>query len=463
MFSRSILATLLALSLLAPICLPVQAQTSNRGAPAAPVAQRPAVPALVSAQKIVSTTLEASNVLGVYGAPIILKAKLISSDATQSVDYKNITFKVDGAVVKNVQTDNSGIAHHSFTLLPDYAVGLHKIEAIFEGSAPLAQAHASATLSAMKATTTLDASVYESMSNTPGSSDRKLSVIGKLLRATDKAPLVGRAILATVNGAQFATGATQADGTFRIEETFNKNPGTYKVQATFEDDSHYLGTSSTAKDIVLAKPPTTVVFLTDPALQPPSPIYIVGQPLTISTKATMLSGGYGPALAGVNVWFRSSGNAPVEKAITNAGGNASAKFRVENSGENIFAAEVNDGNFIDGLNPNGGYKSSHSIVQAVAAPLIIQVQGPASAKVGDEVSLKITLSNGAFADAPLDWTAITINGVSTSLKGGVSTLKTIVSGNQGFGNQQVKVKFAGSKNYIASEANWNVNILPKDN
>lgn len=423
-----------------------------------------------------TTSMQANSEIGTYGSPVVLKAKLSMVSAAQPLAKLTITFKVDGVTVGSGDTDASGAAQTEFAIPSGFAIGGHMIEASFAGSAALVKSSAQANLAVLKATTKIKDSVIHLAQ--PGTAvanglvAQPLDVSGQLVRATDGAPLGGRSIDIQVNSVTIGNVATDNQGGFKLHQpTFTRKPGKYMVQASFDNDSHYVGSGSAPKEVeVLAPvtPATITAYPGIPVIQPTLPIYIVGQEVTVSTKVSMLGGGYGPALPGVMVWIRPSGPSPVHKVLSNPSGIASATFRLDLSGKNSIGAAVVDPKYISGKVPGqvvgmAATEAAYTSVTVLPAPLSIQVQGPSSGKIGDQAELKVTLVNGAFANAPLDgYISLKAAGVTVTGSSNKITIPVTIPSTLGIGSKQIKVMFAGNDRYAASEGVWNVSIQAKD-
>lgn len=404
----------------------------------------------------------ANNEIGTYGSPVTLKAKLASGSAGQSLANLGIVFKVDGIEVGTSQTDAGGNAWFKFTGMPNvgYLFGSHKIESSFAGNSALNKASAEATLGIIKATTKVEGSQIGMMVYAvPGSATATTSEIyvqGKLVREPDSAPIEGRSVDIMLNGAVIGNTATSNSGNFSFKAPFTKGPGKYTLQSVFGSDTHYVGTASEKKDLDIGAPLVMKGFASSPTVQPAMPVYFVGQQITLSSKVSMLSGGYGAGIPGVTVWIRPDGNVPVFKVVTNAAGVASASFKLLKSGTRELGAEIRDEKYLDG-NPSPIY----STVSVLPAPLTVKVDGPASGKIGDMVDLKISLTNYAHTDDVLPaGYSLTILGVPVFTG---TTNKISIPSNLGIGNKAIKVVYSGGDSYAPSEGIWNINIQAKDN
>ncbi len=97
-------------------------------------------------RRYANTVVKVSNVSGVRGETVTLKASLTREHDGAMIGLRTLTFKVDGSTVGSAVTNTSGIAYIPYTIPADSALGGHPIDVIFAGDDPLNPSSGTGTL-----------------------------------------------------------------------------------------------------------------------------------------------------------------------------------------------------------------------------------------------------------------------------------------------------------------------------
>ncbi|MCK9150408.1 Ig-like domain repeat protein [Methanobacterium alcaliphilum] len=128
-------------------------------------------------------------------------------------------------------------------------------------------------------------------------------------------PIEGKTVIFKVDGNQVGTAQTDADGVATLSYTIAKTAGTYVIEALFEEDDGYLGSSDTST-LTVDKTPTNLLVSN-----------IIGNHGKIINLKATLTDYYGNPVAGKTIVFKVNG-ANAGSAITGANGVATLKYYV---------------------------------------------------------------------------------------------------------------------------------------
>ena len=103
-------------------------------------------------RRYANTAVTVSNVSGVRGETVALKAKIIRTHDGAAIAGRTLSFKVDGNPVGSAVTNTSGVATTSYAIPADAALGEHLIKVVFAGDDPLNPSSGTGTLTVSAST-----------------------------------------------------------------------------------------------------------------------------------------------------------------------------------------------------------------------------------------------------------------------------------------------------------------------
>lgn len=141
---------------------------------------------------------------------------------------KQLTFKVDGAIVGTATTNAGGVAIVSYTA--PLEVGSKTITVEYAGSAVYGASVGTGTLTLTKAKTIL------TVTNRSVRVNRATTLTARLRRVSDSAFIAGASVTISLNGSVVATLTTDANGYVNFPYVPSAT-GVFTIEATFAGDS----------------------------------------------------------------------------------------------------------------------------------------------------------------------------------------------------------------------------------
>ncbi|MCX6380233.1 MAG: Ig-like domain repeat protein, partial [Armatimonadetes bacterium] len=150
-----------------------------------------------------------------------------------------LTFKVDGMERGTSTTDGTGKASLSFTGDESLSAGAHALTVEYAGDGNHNASSGAGTLTIAQSPT------YTTPSNVSGKVGSTITLKAKLIRTTDKALLVGRAIRFQIDGADVGTATTDATGFAMFSYTIlaGTTKGDHPLTALFDGENLYANSS----------------------------------------------------------------------------------------------------------------------------------------------------------------------------------------------------------------------------
>ncbi len=263
---------------------------------------------------------------GAQGKTITLKGNLKRSSDKTGLLGRTLTFYVDGNQVGTAVTIASGSAWYRTYTIPDsLSIGVHTLTVSFAGDANYNASIGNGTLTVTKGDTTVivlsDAGTQ--FSGVPG---QKIMLKGKLLRTSDKTPLVGRTLTFSVDGNQVGTAVTGSTGSARLSYPIPElSIGVHTLTVSFAGDDTYNATSGNGT-LTVTKGDTTVIVLSDAGTQ-----FSGGPGQKITLKGKLLRTSDKGAIVGRTLVFKVDGNV-VGTAVTGSTGSARLSYAVPEIG-----------------------------------------------------------------------------------------------------------------------------------
>ena len=331
-----------------------------------------------------STDVATKPMIGAIGDTVPLRATLVSKVDGQPLAGRRIAFRVAGHDAGDALTGPTGEVKVDFKVPSDPA-GSYPLEARFTGDANHGPSVATSTFGVVKAATHMI-----------GMSDPKavnegdaVNLIGRLDRTTDEGGLDGRAIAVMLNGQPVAKVATD-HGNFSWKWAVPKGaPSKASVRFQFDGDALYTATGA-AIDFAV-RPPARPAIL---SFQGESGK--VGQPVTLRARLFEPPPipGVGIPSTAVDFWLAQDGtdpgaaSFPMCTATTNANGDATCTAHLPKLARNYK------------LNAHAKVDPTIWKVEATSAPPItvhkapvhVAVTGPATAKIGQTMTIKARLT-----------------------------------------------------------------------
>ena len=406
--------------------------------------------------------LSVSNMIGVYGASVPLKATLKRRDSEQPIVGAKISFTVDGEPVGAALTGPDGEARVQLAVETTWAVGPHAIQAVFSGDgAKTPGASGSATLNVLKTATGISGGaggggLADYIVENGG--DFKFS--GRLYRVSDNKGLVGRAVEIANNGVVFKTAATDADGRFSIDVDLPKSASSlsFTLDAEFAGDSHYTGAAMAPQKISEKAPILGTVYLFTAASSPLGE-FRVGTPLlaVCTAKQENSSMDWIDPQPGIKVQVRLQ-DTLMGGGKTDDDGRVSILYTPQQAGMFWVNCRLDTDVWKDGTVSATG----QTPIKIKPGLTTLDATGPASAKSGQTFTVSATLKR--FDGKPLAGRKVEVGGSSglTDPQGHV-TFKAKAEGSFGIGTVKVPVRFAGDSDWDKSEDPITVKITPADN
>lgn len=402
------------------------------------------------------TELACKGMLGAIGDTVSLKATLKSKADGNPLLRKTLSFWVAGKNVGTAPTGPAGEAKLDYKVPNDPPPGPHPMEARFAGDDEWGPSSVSASFGVFKASTKL-------VFNAPptGVNEGETAAIsGKLTRITDQAGIHGREISMTVNG-KSAGKVTTSSGAFTFSYPVPKNfPPKATVEAQFEGDVLYAATAATTAFEV--KGPVKPAFLTWEGAKGK-----LGETVTLKARLTEAPVGIGKGIGGIVVRFWMDrgprwgpphvDNISLCQDTTNSAGNASCSVKL-NAKVLLYTASAHadvDTQVWKVL------KISDPVIAIEKAAVHLAVNGPSTAHIGQNVSLKVRLTRTTDG-SPIKGASIPLSTVKTTDDNGEATFTfPIPSGVTG--PRSFKATYAGNDSYHPGEGAITINVTPAVN
>ena len=254
------------------------------------------------------TTLALTAVSGTPGAATTLKATLKRTAGGAAVAGAVVTFSVDGSVVGTAVTNGAGLAGLPYVIPVGAAPGSsHPTGAAFSGSGSLTASSGASTLTVSKLATSLSVS---SAGGTPGQ-----TVTFSATLKSGSAPLSGRTVSFTVDGAAVGTAVTSAAGfaTLSYAIPAGAAASAHALAATFAGDATSLAAVGKGTLTVKSATALSVANLSG------------ARGASVSLTATLTAGG--AASPGKTITFKVDGKS-VGTAVTDGLGTASLPYAI---------------------------------------------------------------------------------------------------------------------------------------
>jgi large repetitive protein len=344
-----------------------------------------------------ATTLVAADAYVEPGNPVTLSATLTRTAGSSPIAGRTISFSVDGTGVGSGTTDASGVA--TFTYTPSLTSGTYPIGASFSEDGFYLGSTDGATLTVAKSPTTLVATSHTISFSDP------VTLTATLTNSTTSAPVVGRTVDFTVDGASVGSGTTGAGGVASLTYTPANPAGSYTIVASFTEDGQFLGSSDNTQTLTIDKTATTLIA-DDKTIS-------AGDPVTLT--ATLTRSSNDAPIAGQTVSFSVNG-AAVGSGTTDASGVASFTYTPANAaaGYTIDASFAENGFYL-GATDTATLTISKSATTLVADDKVVSA--------GSTVTLTATLTRTA-GSVPISGKSIafTVDGAA------IATVATDASG-----------------------------------
>ncbi|MCX6360357.1 MAG: hypothetical protein NT029_11135 [Armatimonadetes bacterium] len=185
------------------------------------------------------STLTMPDRSGQLGGAVTLTATLKRAADAAPLAGKAVTFLLNGSAIGSWNTNASGVASAPTTVPSSLTPGAKPLAADFGGDALNRPAGATATLSVLKADTTV------SVPAASGVIGASTALAATLKRATDASPLVGRPLTFSVDGTTVGSATTAAGGAASMAYTVpaGSGPGSRALGALFGGDASHNGSS----------------------------------------------------------------------------------------------------------------------------------------------------------------------------------------------------------------------------
>ncbi len=417
-----------------------------------------------------STGLDVTTRSGGLGMTVPLRARLSLPPEGAGVANHTVHFWIDDRYVGRAKTGTNGVAEIQYKL---ETVGISNVRGRYLGSDVCGGSQGQSTIATTKAGTTV------SLFNSAGLvvQDR-LQLMGELTRNTDGKRIAGREIIVSRDGQQVARVAT-GDGA-RFDWPFvrsSEGPGSHTLTAAFAGDDLY--TTSSASLTFTIVPPPSAAALNWTALVEGR----VGETKTVVAKlkkidSSNLLGAWVDALdpAGLNgisgvsirVWRERGFEFPpprVERkdlgtAVTNSEGLATITFKIEDAALAYYVTAYAEGAQTAWAVATPPPTAIHRLIVS-RSPVNLTVTGPASARIGDTVSL------GVLATRATDGAPIPSLGVSGHVHGTTNAAGRITGSYKVGGTQLGPVALTSTSfetdRYAAGTGTITINVLPATN
>ena len=364
------------------------------------------------------------------GGEVTLTATLKRAADAAPLAGKAVSFLLNGTAVGAYNTSASGVASAPTTVPASLTPGAKPLAADFGGDALNRSARGIATLSVLKADTTV------SVPTASGVIGASTTLAATLKRATDASPLAGRSLAFSVDGTTVGLAASGADGAASMAYTVpaGSGPGSRTLGALFGGDASHNGSSGSGALQVRA---ATSLYVPDRS-------GVIGE--TTYLRAYLRRTTDNGTLSGRTVTFSVAGVA-VGSAGTDATGQASLVWAITAGA----ASRVLSVSFAGDDLYTGSTGSAVLTAQTLATKVYVVDR---TQKIRQYTVLKAylyTLSNAVIPNKPI---TVRVDGSSigagnTNASGYVQFGYTVPEGS-GSGLRTISGAFAGDPGYLAS-------------
>lgn len=194
-----------------------------------------------------NTALASGNLSAYLGATAYLKGSLLSASDKSPLTNQLLSFSIDGAVVGEATTDGLGKAKVAFLADEPLSIGFHILAVDYGGDSNNSPSHWQGKLTVLRTPTKLSgfhATVQAGVT---------IPFKVKLVRTTDKKPLVNQTLHWVIGGVEIGSATTNSSGIAQLNYTIPSDMavGDYPVTLSFGGDLNYLPISSSASVLTI--------------------------------------------------------------------------------------------------------------------------------------------------------------------------------------------------------------------
>ncbi len=393
-----------------------------------------------SAQETLTITKADTGVLcpaitSVYGQKAPLLATLRRKTDGAKLATKTIVYKLDGVKIGTADTDGRGRATLLYRIADALTLGVHTLEASYEGD----DNHNASTV---KSTLTINKSPATILVNAvTGGYGKTVALIGLLRRSSDKLKLPNQTLGFKIDGASVGTAVTNSKGVaalnYKIEEALAS--GAHAIEVSFAGDGKTNASTGSA---------TLTVSKADTALLMSSSIAQYGQ--TVNLLATLNRETDKAKLANQAVVFLID-DVQAGQATTDSKGRATIAYTVDDNlapGSHTVKADFAGTNY---YNPST-LTTTLTVNQATTKVSVASAAG----SIGETVNLVAKLKRNTDAKALGSKTIHYLVegkelGTADTDATGVATLSFTIPSTMAKGKHKVVVVFSGDSYYLTSK------------
>ncbi len=409
------------------------------------------------------TQLSLVDQLGAIGQTVPIQARLKLKPEGTAVPNHTVHFWVDDHYLDHARTDAMG------TALVEYKVeafAIHNVRAKYFGNENCSGALAQNDLGMARAHTKLVLTIR----NTRVLVGHDVSFEGTLTRTTDNRGLDGRAVAFAIDGQPQATAATSPSGKFIWNWAApSVTVGNHGIRATFGGDQMYFETEASLPFAVAPPPKPAKLTLTGvegavgetktaraqlTLVNPMQPIEF--NPDGVPGVTIRVGRDRGPRWGGEQ--YPSVG---LGTGVTDQLGVVMVSFKITDKPMGYTLWAHADG--VEGvLEVNF---ASDPVLQVHKAPVTVAVAGPASARVGDAITITVTVRR-ATDGAPLQAMDVLLNpglGRKNTGANGQAVFPVTVSSLGGIGPRTITAESFRPDWYLNGTGSLTINVSPKAN
>ena len=258
------------------------------------------------------TAVAVASVSGAAGGSVTLSAALTRTDTGAPLQGKTLTFAVNGATVGTAATYSSGQTTLTYKIPANAAAGSLNVTVGFSGDASDKSSTGTSAVTVLNLPTAITA-----LSNVSGTAGGSVTLSAMLTRTDTGAPLQGKTLTFSVNGAAIGTAATYSSGNASLSYKVPASAaaGAQAVTVTFAQDASDKSSTARATLTVLNLPTAVAVDSISGS---------AGKTVTLS--ATLTRSDTGAGLANRTLAFSVNGVA-VGTAVTYSTGKAYVNYK----------------------------------------------------------------------------------------------------------------------------------------
>ncbi|MBM3496972.1 MAG: hypothetical protein FJX72_22015, partial [Armatimonadetes bacterium] len=380
------------------------------------------------------TTLVAQDKVGQLGGSVELTATLTCvGELLSPVADGSVRFLVAGSLVGSDMTDASGVASLPYSIPVAGGPRTDVIGAEFDGNALYTASSDTADLVVEKADTAL------AVGDASGTFGDGVTLEATLTRATDSAPLSGRLVAFTIEGAGVGDGTTDGSGLASVPYTVPEalGGGAKAIGASFAGDGDHNGTTGSGTLTVIPWPTTLTAQDASGTVS-----------LSTTLSATLIRTDTAAPLEGRQVTFTAAGT-DAGSAVTNASGVATTAYAIPDT---IGSGALALGASFAGDTHHAAASDTATLTVAKATTTLYTIDRNGTITelaILRQFDLKRTTDNamlsGKAVAFKIDGTTV---GSGTTNAGGDSTLNWIITG--GPATRTITAEFAGDTAYTGS-------------